>query len=58
MSAKNCFVTKLKWTIYDWVGAISEDELVLNKRLQEALGGLLRRISQLEDNGDLFSEVK
>jgi hypothetical protein len=46
----NCdadFVEKLKWSIYDWIGAISVSEISTNQNLRQHIEGLFRKLSAL-----------
>ena len=37
-------IDQLKWAVYDWAGAISEDELVANTELTQRLDRFCRRL--------------
>lgn len=41
------FRMRLKWTLYDWIGAISRRELVTNTELTRQIEALCKRLSAI-----------
>jgi hypothetical protein len=41
------FIEKLKWSVYDWVGAISVTELTSNQNLKVHIESLFKKLSTL-----------
>jgi hypothetical protein len=41
------FIEKLKWSVYDWIGAISVTELSSNQNLQGHIEALFKKLSAL-----------
>ena len=39
------YVEKLKWSIYEWIGAISVTELASNRILQDHVEALLKKLA-------------
>ena len=48
MSLENEFIDKLKWLIYDWLGAISVNELASNKSLRAHIESLFKKLGSLK----------
>lgn len=46
---------KLKWAIYDWMGSISEDEIMRNETLMNHVKDLCQKLSKL---GSVEPKVK
>ena len=40
-------INKLKWLIYDWIGAISVNELASNQGLSEPIEALFKKLAAL-----------
>lgn len=51
MSYQTEFIEKLKWSIYDWIGAISVDELASNHLLQIHVTALLKKLAAFKSLG-------
>lgn len=47
MSCEVELVEKLKWTIYDWLGAISVTELSTNQKLRGHIEALFKKLASL-----------
>jgi len=47
MQFSEAFRTRLKWAIYDWIGAISVGELASNRSLTDQIEILCRRLSAI-----------
>ena len=45
MSFQTEFIEKLKWSIYDWIGAISVDELASNHCLRLHIESLFKKLA-------------
>jgi hypothetical protein len=45
MSFQAEFIEKLKWSIYDWIGAISVDELASNHCLRLHIESLFKKLA-------------
>lgn len=44
MKLSNTFLDKLKWSVYEWVGLISVEELTLNRRLEAQIERLMKAL--------------
>jgi hypothetical protein len=42
------FCTHLKWTIYEWIGSISQRELLSNRELARQIETLCKRLNKIE----------
>ncbi|MGE0175124.1 MAG: hypothetical protein AB7T49_20180 [Oligoflexales bacterium] len=47
MKIESDLVEKLKWSVYDWIGAISVTELASNQNLRGHIEALFRKLSAL-----------
>ena len=47
MSYEVDFVEKLKWSIYEWIGAISVTELSTNQKLRGHIEALFKKLASL-----------
>ena len=48
MSNEVEFAEKLKWSIYDWIGAISFEELSMNQNLRAHIESLFKKLASLD----------
>ena len=48
MSFETEVISKLRWLIYDWIGAISVNELASNQRLRGHIEALFKKIGSLK----------
>lgn len=42
------FYTNLKWTIYEWIGSLSQRELLSNRELAQQIETLCKRLNKIE----------
>ena len=48
MSIEVEFAEKLKWSIYEWIGAISVEELSMNQNLRGHIESLFKKLASLD----------
>ena len=51
MSFETEFIEKLKWSIYDWIGAISVNELASNHSLRLHIESLFKKLAAFKSLG-------